>query len=370
MMFLRRCTSGTEEDKEWLARQMYEGFKKADAFQDETLKKIDFTKEEIFTDKYYAMMHNMSAVIFDVFQEMNHVLDKVENLYKEDETIPNKTEEEFYYYRRNRHGIINHLSDEITKMRSPYVQIKLDPKSSDGYYEELINHSVKCKFYMDLLKDTQQKGLPYTEASVPLSSVMDNFSVDADRYLWDYYKAYVMTADETSAIVDNIMDLSIYKNLKIDLNNKKQIFSNLPMPDDIKLLAADKKFIKSAEKAIRHFENDNFDDVEAVDNYVKDAATIAVYNMYRMTGKHPVDPKTQKPMELEKAARALSGNKVFLKMIRNKDGDLFRHPLEVLKVLKSPEKLVKLANAMEGKKAQGAEVKAKPKAPGHNLPRA
>ena len=367
---LRRCTSGTEEDKEWLARQMYEGFKKADAFQDETLKKIDFTKEEIFTDKYYAMMHNMSAVIFDVFQEMNHVLDKVENLYKEDETIPNKTEEEFYYYRRNRHGIINHLSDEITKMRSPYVQIKLDPKSSDGYYEELINHSVKCKFYMDLLKDTQQKGLPYTEASVPLSSVMDNFSVDADRYLGDYYKAYVMTADETSAIADNIMDLSIYKNLKIDLNNKKQIFSNLPMPDDIKLLAADKKFIKSAEKAIKHFENDNFDDAEAVDNYVKDAATIAVYNMYRMTGKHPVDPKTQKPMELEKAARALSGNKVFLKMIRNKDGDLFRHPLEVLKVLKSPEKLVKLANAMEGKKAQGAEVKAKPKAPGHNLPRA
>ncbi len=365
-----RCTRLNDEDKKWLAKQMYDGFKKADAFQDEAVKKIDFTKNPIHKDKYFAMMNGMSSAIFDVYQETNHVKEQVDKLYFEDKTLPNKTAADLHDYRRERYGIVNYINSEIFRMTDPYVQLKLDSNLSSNEFTTLINSGVKCKFLVDELKKAQQSNLSYTDYSALNYQTYDNFRTQANEYLGNYKDIFMSRPKESQAIADKIMDLSFFKNINVDLNNKRQWFSNMPQPSDIQSAALDAAFEAKAEKAIRHFENDDFDDADAVNNYERDAATIAVYNMFKMTGKHPVDPKTQKPMELEKAARALSGNKVFLKMIRNKDGDIFRHPLEVLKVLKSHEKLLKLANAMEGKKAQGAEFKAKPKAPGHNLPRA
>ncbi len=365
-----RCTRLNEEDKKWLAKQMYDGFKKADAFQDEAVKKIDFTKDPLYKDKYFAMMNGMTAAIFDVYQETNHVKEEVDKLYFEDKTLPNKTAADLHDYRRERYGIVNYINSEIFRMTDPYVQLKLDPNINSNECTTLINCGIKCKFFVDELKKAQQSDLSYTDYSALNYQTYDNFRTQANEYLGDYYRMFSSMPKESQAIADKIMDLSFFKDIKVDLNNRQQWFSNMPKPSDIERASADAAFEAKAEKAIKHFENDNFDDVDAVNNYERDAATIAVYNMFKMTGKHPVSPKSKEPVELEKAARALSSNKVFLKMIRAKNGDGFLHPHDVLEVLKSPEKLVKLANAMEGKKASGAEVKAKPKAPGHNLPRA
>ncbi|MCR4687133.1 MAG: hypothetical protein K5659_06145 [Lachnospiraceae bacterium] len=365
-----RCTRFNEDDKKWIAKQIYDGFKKADAFQDEAVKKIDFTKNPIHKDKYFAMMNGMSSAIFDVFQEMRRVKDEIYPMYLEDKTIPNKTAEDFYDYRRERFGIMNYFNSELFQMTAPHVQLKLDPNIDVNDRTNLVNNAIKCKFFVDCLKEAQKGDISYTEYSAMNYKDYEDFRSKAGEYLGDYNQMFASKPKEFQAIADSFLDLSFFKNVKIDLNNKEQIFSNVPNPEDIDKKAAEVAFISKAEKAIKHFENDNFDDIEAVDNYAKDAATIAVYNMFKMTGKHPVSPKSKEPMDLDKAAKALSGNKVFRKMIRTKNGDGFLHPHDVLKVLKSPNKLVKLANAMEGKKAPGAEVKAKPKAPGHNLPRA
>lgn len=347
----KRCVRFNEEDKDWIAKQMYDGFKKADAFQDEALKKIDFTKEDVIKDKYFAMMNGMSAVIFDIYQERAYVEEQTEKLYREDQTLPNKTAENFYLYRRDRRGILGYLNNTLFKMTESYAQLKLDPVLPPEVNFEFINNAVKSRYYMNLLKEVQQKGLSYTEASAAEDSNMDYFLKTSVDYLGDYNTAFSAVPKESSVIADKIMNLSIFKDIKIDLNNKEQIFSNMPQPADIKRVAADVAFEKKALKTIKHFQNDTFDDVDSVNRYAKDAATIAVYEIFKSTGKHFADPKTNGPMDLNKAAKILSTNNVFLKMIKQKNGKGFRNPHVVLEDLRNPDKLVKLMNALHGKKA-------------------
>ena len=158
------------------------------------------------------------------------------------------------------------------------------------------------------------------------------------------------------------MDTSLFKNVKFNLDPNKpdEYITGLPMDAEILAAAKTEVFLQKAEKAVKRFENGKFETIDAVRNYAKDAAMIAVAELYRLSGSVPVDHKTKKPISLSNAAKRLEKNSDFQKMLRKKTGmKELKNPKTLIKDLRNPAKLQKIALIASGK-GLSADKKTKP----------
>ena len=348
---LRRCKSDAPEDKKWIAKQMYEGFKCADNAMDALYKKVDFTKD-FLRDQNYAIMHNLSGVMFDVYQEISHVIPEINSVAKEDPTYDSEKNPDFMTYRDHRQGIIALLSDDIFRLQEPLAQIKLDPDSDRHMYDTVVRHGVAIKYLRDVLLENQNKDISYTELAVQKNNeIREMRNVKINTALNDYTDVFYQVKYSSAELMDCILDTSLFKNVKFhpEAANNKDAVSNLPTKEEIIVMAENQKFLKLAKAKLEHLENDNFDKVEDINNYVRDAAIVAVGEMFKRTGTRPIDPKTNQPITLENASKSLAKNKAFQKMMRQKTGDKkLKHPKNLAHELRQPETILKIARVVSG----------------------
>ena len=348
---LRRCKSYDPEDNKWLAKQMYDGFKLADKYLDQAYKKIDFSKNDFFQDENYALMHNLSVVSFDIYQEMQHIMDDMDKLADEDPTYDREKNPSFIDYRNQRKGIVVMIGDNIDKIREPMSQIKLDPSSEETMYLGLFKNAVGIKYLQEVLKENQNKDISYTDLTVQNNTeIRQMWDLKLNNAVNDYTNILMKEKESTYELLDEIFSGNALKNVTFNPNAKNgKVISGLPTDKELVAMAEDHKFLRIAKKKLHHLENDTFSKVEDINNYSKDAAIVAVAEMYKLTGVRPVDAKTNKPISLETAGKRLAKNKSFQKLLHNKKSGKLKNPKTFANELKDKETIRKIARVVSGK---------------------
>ncbi|SEQ35027.1 hypothetical protein SAMN02910369_01621 [Lachnospiraceae bacterium NE2001] len=348
---LRRCKSNDPEDNKWLAKQMYDGFKLSDKYLDQAYKKIDFSRKDFYKDDNYALMHNLSIVSFDIYQEMHHVIDEMNKLADEDPTYDREKNPDFSYYRNQRKGIVSMMGDNIDKIREPISQIKLDPSSESVMYVELIKNAVGIKYLHDILKENQNKDISYTDLTVQKNAeVRDMWDTKLNNASYGYSKVLMNEKESTHELLNEILDGTVLNNVTFNPNAKDgKVISGLPTEKELALMAEDHKFLRIAKKKLHHLENDTFSSVEDVDHYVEDAAIVAAAEIYKLSGARPIDEKTNEPISLVTASKRLMKNKSFQKMLRNKKSGKYKNPKAFANEIKDKKTIRRLAYVVSGK---------------------
>ena len=366
---LRRCKSNDPEDNKWLAKQMYDGFKLADKYLDQAYKKIDFSGKNFFQDENYALMHNLSVVSFDIYQEMQHIMDEMDKLADEDPTYDREKNPDFSFYRNQRKGIVVMIGDNIDKIREPLSQIKLDSSSEECMYLGLIKNAVGIKYLQEVLKENQKKDISYTDLTVQNNTeIRQMWDLKLNDAIDDYKYVLMKEKESTHELLDEIFNGNALKNVTFHPNAKGgKVISGLPTEKELADMAEDHKFLRIAKKKLHHLQNDTFSTVEDVNNYPRDAAIVAVATMYKLAGARPIDVKTNKPISLVTASKRLMKNKSFQKMLRNKETGKLKNPKTFANEIKDKETIRKIARIVSGEPVVKKTAEEYEKSAGVNL---
>ncbi|MCR5624666.1 MAG: hypothetical protein K6G11_05415 [Lachnospiraceae bacterium] len=364
------------DDKKWLAKTIYDGFKKYDEMMNEQSKNIDFKDPKFARGELFSKMGNLAHIGFDNWQEMEQLKDEVTELAKKE--LPNVANyEDYKMHRRQRYGIMKSLMNHYSEMLKNVSQAANEATADTNVYKDLLANSLA--FQLDLqLMDKLTKQNPDKPFSELLVDSQVEYLFPLEHYVQEninkFTKAFRNDPESTKAVMNSILDSSIFKDVKVQQGAKPGEFEITNLPDAAKLKqeAEIQKFLDKANIANNRL-TDNKTVYHSYDQYFNDLSYLMTAKVYYINEGLLVNPNNHKPMSLESVRKQLIKTRAFKNAFKaSSNPDKYYKPknayakVKSLRVIKSifgtmipDDKWAKASARVEANKAKAVANKAR-----------
>jgi len=314
----------TKEKREEIARIYTDAYPIMNNMVNEYFKGVDMTKpvNELMKDDKYQKLACFDKARFDGWQEMAHVSDEMIALCKNKDV---KTKNQMTDYYGKNLGALGEINSFYFKLLTTATSIKSTGNPIPADYGLLADDAINVAAGIQVFKDTvkENPNMSFTEIireMGPKTHGLTNATA-MNRNARNFKEMVGKNPDEAKYCFDGFMDLSYFKdtNFKVTYDNNIQLVSmqvdNLKdSAEDFKNKAEDYKFLRKADAALKRLSANQYTNKK---EFIKDSAIAITGQLYRISGKRPVNEKDNTKMSLTDYSKKLIKTDGFVNSLRN-----------------------------------------------------